>query len=419
MKQLNFRKGSIKNNNFGITLIALVVTIIVLLILAGISISMLSGDNSILQKATEAKQTTERSEAKEQAKIDIMAWITDKVSKNENSDLDDSKIQEILTDKAYVKEAKASSFITAKGEYEIPYSELYDTTEKQQNEGGTTLGENYSDSWIGKTIDYKSEKNNVNEWIILGKQVNSQGKNDVMITTKNPVGSESIGGGPTAWTGYEEKIKNACKTYIGETGTLGTKVADIEDVRSITMEDIDKAVEYTGTVGTTTISSYRGYPNPSGTGWLKPTDEGYTPFTFANYYSYTMSSDNLNKASNLTYIFANNTSYWVASRAVYDAWYTNFYAGTVSSSYVGTGDYIVCYCGTDEYSNDVEGGAGAEKGLRPVVVLSSEIQWNEVKDLIGNYVVYNNYDSGSGNNSGSGSGYDSGSGYSSSYDSGH
>ena len=43
----------------GITLIALVVTIIVLLILAGISISMLTGQNGILNRAQEAKEKTE------------------------------------------------------------------------------------------------------------------------------------------------------------------------------------------------------------------------------------------------------------------------------------------------------------------------------------------------------------------------
>ena len=42
--------------NKGITLIALVVTIIVLLILAGISISMLTGQNGILNRASEAKK---------------------------------------------------------------------------------------------------------------------------------------------------------------------------------------------------------------------------------------------------------------------------------------------------------------------------------------------------------------------------
>ena len=42
--------------NKGITLIALVITVIVLLILAGISISMLSGNNSVLKNATKAKK---------------------------------------------------------------------------------------------------------------------------------------------------------------------------------------------------------------------------------------------------------------------------------------------------------------------------------------------------------------------------
>ena len=40
----------------GITLIALVVTIIVLLILAGVSIATLTGDNGILTRASNAKE---------------------------------------------------------------------------------------------------------------------------------------------------------------------------------------------------------------------------------------------------------------------------------------------------------------------------------------------------------------------------
>ena len=47
--------------NKGITLIALVVTIIVLLILAGISISMLTGENGIIKKAAAAKEETNTS----------------------------------------------------------------------------------------------------------------------------------------------------------------------------------------------------------------------------------------------------------------------------------------------------------------------------------------------------------------------
>ena len=88
---------------------------------------MLSGDNSILQKATDAKQTSERAEAKEQAQMDIMAYIANKTANHQDASLDDNKIKDILTDKSYVKEAGDTSFTTKKGEYVIPYSELYQT----------------------------------------------------------------------------------------------------------------------------------------------------------------------------------------------------------------------------------------------------------------------------------------------------
>ena len=90
---------------------------------------MLSGDNTILQKATDAKQTSERAEAKEQAQMDIMAYIADKTAKHQYTSLDDTKVKEILSDnKSYVKTANDSSFITAKGEHTILYSELYDSS---------------------------------------------------------------------------------------------------------------------------------------------------------------------------------------------------------------------------------------------------------------------------------------------------
>ena len=57
----------------GITLIALVITIIVLLILAGVTISMLTGENGILKQATSAKNTTDKSEFEEQVKLAVMA----------------------------------------------------------------------------------------------------------------------------------------------------------------------------------------------------------------------------------------------------------------------------------------------------------------------------------------------------------
>ena len=58
-----------KNRNSGITLIALVITIIVLLILAGVSIAMLTGDNGLLTQAAKAKEATEKAQAEEQSQL--------------------------------------------------------------------------------------------------------------------------------------------------------------------------------------------------------------------------------------------------------------------------------------------------------------------------------------------------------------
>lgn len=60
-------------NNKGITLIALVVTIIVLLILAGVSIAMLTGDNGILAQSRKAKTDTANAEAVERINMELNA----------------------------------------------------------------------------------------------------------------------------------------------------------------------------------------------------------------------------------------------------------------------------------------------------------------------------------------------------------
>ena len=58
-----------ETSNNGITLIALVITIIVLLILAGVSIAMLTGDNGILKQASDSKIETAVATVKEQLKL--------------------------------------------------------------------------------------------------------------------------------------------------------------------------------------------------------------------------------------------------------------------------------------------------------------------------------------------------------------
>ena len=60
----------------GITLIALVITIIVLVILAGVSIAMLTGQKGILTQANNAKNETELASAKEKVELAVIGAIS-------------------------------------------------------------------------------------------------------------------------------------------------------------------------------------------------------------------------------------------------------------------------------------------------------------------------------------------------------
>ena len=74
----------------GITLIALVITIVIVLILAGISMSFVLGENGIITKAQEARKKTEEAKANEEK--DFAGWTdsTDKIlNDNQNDDDDD------------------------------------------------------------------------------------------------------------------------------------------------------------------------------------------------------------------------------------------------------------------------------------------------------------------------------------------
>ena len=82
------------NKANGITLIALVVTIIVLLLLAGISIQMLTGDNGILNRAGQAKTMTDEAQVLENIKL---AYNNAQIGKYTNSNENfANKIQEEL-----------------------------------------------------------------------------------------------------------------------------------------------------------------------------------------------------------------------------------------------------------------------------------------------------------------------------------
>ena len=113
----NTKISKYRKKNRGITLIALVVTIVILLILAGISIGALTGDNGIIDQAHTAKEDTEIASWEEQ--IDLA--IIDAEKKHREPTLDDVKEelknQGIIDD--YSQVDKDGVITTNKPTYEI------------------------------------------------------------------------------------------------------------------------------------------------------------------------------------------------------------------------------------------------------------------------------------------------------------
>ena len=150
----------------GITLIALVITIIVLLILAGVTIATLTGENGILTRATDAKEQTEIASVKEQAQLDITNWVADKMKNGEDATVNTpAKVQEILESANQNNENKyykgfTDTGITTPNGYEVPYEELYttDTT----GEVTEVTAANYGDK-----VDYVSKGDSSLIWRIF------------------------------------------------------------------------------------------------------------------------------------------------------------------------------------------------------------------------------------------------------------
>ena len=110
----------------GITLISLVVTIIILLILAGVTIATLMGDNGLINKAKDAKIKTEIAGIKEEIQTDILG----KQAEN-NGNISDDSLKEILEKYGTLSEEEKltdKTLTTTKGSYEIKVSDIFNGT---------------------------------------------------------------------------------------------------------------------------------------------------------------------------------------------------------------------------------------------------------------------------------------------------
>ena len=128
-EKMNYKKMQ------GITLIALVITIIVLLILAGVSITSLSGEGGILGKANTAKIENEKTQLKEELELEIMDMKADKIIKGES--LTQQEVVDKITQMGAIITNTTEDIIQGEyKDYEITIDEDYKVTV-----GGALTGE--------------------------------------------------------------------------------------------------------------------------------------------------------------------------------------------------------------------------------------------------------------------------------------
>lgn len=116
----------------GITLIALVITIIVLLILAGVAINAVVGDNGVIGKTQMSSEAHQKAELIERIQMEIAAKEVQKMA--ELDKITQSDIEEILKIYGIVnineEDGTIKSFTPTGKNYEILIEEVYDGTLK-------------------------------------------------------------------------------------------------------------------------------------------------------------------------------------------------------------------------------------------------------------------------------------------------
>ena len=138
-----------KNSEKAITLIALVVTIIVLLILAGISISMLTGQNGILSRAGDARDETMHENVYEQLQLKASEYY---IEKNVGNVTEQTLIKYLQSGTKPIISSELGE--VGSGKYQINVENLLGTQQKYGN--GTATGSDtstYKDVYILEKVE--------------------------------------------------------------------------------------------------------------------------------------------------------------------------------------------------------------------------------------------------------------------------
>ena len=406
-----------KQKNNGITLIALVITIIVLLILAGVTIATLTGENGILTKATEASKKTGQASAEEQVQLEVTASIgTD--GKINTGDLNDNlgNIKGLTHEGETIENNPIDS---------LPATVVVDGNNVIIREDGSVVVSEWTQTGyeitngeitvnVGDSVDYNELSNGTQNSEI---ETTESGHTDLQNLTTEDLGWKILGIGENG--GLElisDNPTTATVTLVGETGYLNAKNVlntacnelygkgqYAESARSLNVEDVNKLANYDPETYSgygnlykyrfSTEAGYMQYSTSTDNGqtwseWSNITNSSYQTFRMpgstetisANnpkeseqieytYYRYSISSqmaDNTDIANMITKGRGDsNITQWLASRAV--RCYSDYAGFSVRLVYDGNVSHDALYSSSGN-------SGGPSWAVRPVVTLQSNIQ---------------------------------------------
>ena len=397
----------------GITLIALIITIILLLILVGVSINLLiKGD--LFGSAEKAVKGTNAKVEEQQSRVDeLMEKLNDVENKNSGNTIQEVhnwiRTGDNLTCKHcnitltigqeldYKDNGKGTSSISAEkasgytGEETVGI--LNNGIKLASLNSNTTLKIALTNLSVPTTTQTISKDSNT-KWVVLGAEDSDKnGTNEtLLLTTETPTTEQIIFYGAAGYNNAVEEINRMCKELYGE------------DARGMTIEDVNRALGYTpaggeyhlnGTYNTTgnlttklkdlgdmwtaiknnNDTNYSGkYYDPSHAEGIS--DNGAVLGEYKlNGYSYIIDSttggipvipDSTTTATKNVIIGTNNSyEYWLASRGVdANSNYANFGIGKVVQGEACSGDDLFCSYGESSVDS---------LSLRAVVSLRSDI----------------------------------------------
>lgn len=232
-ERLNFKR------EIGITLIALVITIVVLLILASVTINAIMGNNGLIKKAQDTQNKMNEASQKDMNEINNISSIVKEVIENQNNNPEklNNMYKKAIEDECQNLNGNCKRedhlHIGDYVNYIEPTSGIYNVTEERSGMIKYSTEENQNDQ-----IYTLTETNNNVNWRVLGLDKNTGG---IKLISDIPLKRDTNAALPNDFylymygaEGYvygETEFNNICKMY------KDTKFAI--EARSVNMEDID------------------------------------------------------------------------------------------------------------------------------------------------------------------------------------